>query len=134
MIQGGFTPFTRACAISWPKCSCAYLYTPMAYGLPSAPVLPRGQAAMAKFERASIHAGVMTHFTEGFAYVRAQLGNADINGARAASMLRRIARRFDAINRKHLPPDQALSIAHRKHRREQLRDVVAPHADIARSW
>ena len=58
LLQGGFTPFTRA--ISWPKCSCRYLYTPMAYGLPSAPVLPRGQAAMATFEHASTRADVMT--------------------------------------------------------------------------
>ena len=55
-----------------------YVYTPMAYGLPSSPVIPRTQGAMAQFEKAATRADVMKHLTEGFAFVRAQIAGADI--------------------------------------------------------
>ena len=47
-----------------------YFYTPMAYGLPSSPVIPRMQGAMAQFEKAATRADVMKHLTEGFAFMR----------------------------------------------------------------
>lgn len=56
-----------------------YVFTPMAYGLPTSPALPRNQAAMAAFEKSSTRADVMKHLNEGFTYVRAQIANADIN-------------------------------------------------------
>ena len=53
-----------------------------------------------------------------------------MNSARVPlKLLGRVARQLHAINRKHLPPDQALAVAHREHRRKQLRDVVTARAD-----
>ena len=50
-------------------------------------------------------------------------------GTGAALGLRRIARQLDAIDRKHLAPDQTLTVADEEHLREDARDVFAQGAD-----
>ncbi len=55
-----------------------YVFTPMAYGLPRSPVIPPGQAAFATFEKSSTQADAKRHLTEGFAFMRKSLADADI--------------------------------------------------------
>jgi hypothetical protein len=51
---------------------------------------------------------------------------------RATALLGRIARELDAVDRKHLAANQALSIADRDHRREDMRDLVPDRAHEVR--
>jgi hypothetical protein len=51
---------------------------------------------------------------------------------RPAPLLRRVARQFHAVDRRHLATNQAFRVAHREHAREHLRDILAQRADEAR--
>ncbi len=54
-----------------------YVYTPMAYGAPPSPVIPREKGAMKKFEAMSSKPEVLEHLKNGFAYTKATLGALD---------------------------------------------------------
>ena len=47
-----------------------YVFTPMAYGATSSPVIPRERGAFEKFEKASTKADVQKHLKESFSYMR----------------------------------------------------------------
>ena len=50
-----------------------YVYTPMAYGAPRSPVIPRGPESFKKFEANSSKPEVLKHLREGFAYTKQSL-------------------------------------------------------------
>jgi hypothetical protein len=54
-----------------------YVYTPLAYGAPTSPVVGRGQGAMKKFESMSTKPDVLKHLKEGFAYTKTTVGSLD---------------------------------------------------------
>ena len=56
-----------------------YVYTPMAYGLATSPVIVRSEAGFKAFEAQSTKADVMKHLDEGFAFMRAAIAGADVN-------------------------------------------------------
>ena len=56
-----------------------YFYTPLSYGLPTSPVIPRAQGAFEAFEKNSTKADALKHLAEAFAYMRPAIAGADIN-------------------------------------------------------
>lgn len=51
-----------------------YVYTPLAYGAPRSPVIPRDQAAFETFEHNSSKDSVLKYLKDGFAYSKQSVG------------------------------------------------------------